>query len=74
MRIKPHMVSLEDFGKPPSPPAPAPIEWRSYVVFALIVFSIVFGGWWGWDRVTERALAYWSRSAELADQGRFNTR
>ena len=74
MRTKPHMVSLEDFGKPPAPAPPAPIDWRSYIVFTLIMLTIAFGGWWGWDRVTDRALAYWSSSAELADQGRFNTR
>jgi hypothetical protein len=74
MRLKPNMVSLEDFGKPPPPVPPAPVDWRAYIIFTLVLVTIVGGGWWSWDAVTERALAYWSSSAELADQGRFNTR
>ena len=74
MRLKPHMVSLEDFGKPPPPVPPRPIDWRGYIIFTLVIVSIVGVGWWSWDSVTERALAYWSNSAQIADQGRFNTR
>ncbi len=74
MRTRPHMVSLEDFGRAPKPVPPAPIDWRAYVILVLVVGTIIGGGWLSWDTVTNRALAYWSKSAELADQGRFNTR
>lgn len=68
------MVSLEDFGKPPAPPEQAPINWRANITFALVLLSIIIGGWLAWEPVTRTSLAYWNRSAEIADQGRFNTR
>lgn len=74
MARKPQMVSLEDFGKPPPPPAKAPFPVVAYSVFTAIVLFIFIGGYfaYGWMRAT--SLQYWDKSAEIADQGRFNTK
>lgn len=71
---RPTMVKLEDFGKPPPPPPPRPFDVRSHVTFAAIVVGTFLLGSAGWDWATEQASSYWSRSAEIADQGRFGTR
>lgn len=71
---RPPMVRLEDFGKPPAPPPPAPFDVRSHVSFAVVAGLVLLMGSIGWDWATERASTYWTRTAEIADQGRFGTR
>ena len=74
MAKKPQMVSLEDFGKPPPPPAKAPFPIVAYSVFTVIVLFIFVGGWFAYSWMDARAMAFWGKSAEIADAGRFATK
>ncbi|MFM7198430.1 MAG: hypothetical protein ACKO2D_11185 [Chloroflexota bacterium] len=74
MAKKPQMVSLEDFGKPPPPPAKAPFPVVAYSTFTALIIFIVVGGWFAYDWMDKRAMQYWGKSAEIADAGRFGTK
>ncbi len=74
MARKPQMVSLEDFGKPPPPPPKAPFPVVAYSVFISLLLFILVGGYFAYDWMRNTSLAYWNKSGEIADQGRFNTK
>jgi hypothetical protein len=74
MAKKPQMVSLEDFGKPPPPPPKAPFPILAYSIFTALVLFIFIGGYFAYSWMDARAMAYWSKSAEIADSGRFATK
>lgn len=74
MAKKPQMVSLEDFGKPPPPPPPAPFPIVAWSVVGVLLLVIFVGGYFAYSWMDARAMAYWSKSAEIADAGRFGTK